>query len=240
MLGAGFAPATMQSGRGDVPVLAELFTSEGCNSCPPADAALELLLHEQPIDGVYVIALSEHVTYWDHQGWKDPFGSAQFTTRQQQYGRQFNLDSIFTPQLVIDGASQVVGSDKRAIEKALGEAAKKPKPALHVEADYGDAVVNASASGPGLMSEKDAELWFALTEDRLVVDVKRGENANKTMKHSGVVRVLQSAGDVDVTSKRVSFKLSNDWKRENLRVVAFVQSKKTRRIISVGTTSPSR
>ena len=134
----------------------------------------------------------------------------------------------------------MVGSDKRAIEKALQEAAKKPKPALQVEADYGDAVVNASVNGPGLVSEKDAELWFALTEDHLVVDVKRGENANKTMKHSGVVRVLQSAGGVDVTSKRVSFKLSNDWKRENLRVVAFVQSKKTRRIISVGSASASR
>ncbi len=234
LLGGGFAPANTQSGRDRVPVLAELFTSEGCNSCPPADAALELLLHEQPIDGVYVIALSEHVTYWDHQGWKDPFGSAQFTTRQQQYGRQFNLDSVFTPQLIVDGVSQVVGSDKRAIEKALQEAAKKPKLSLQVEVDYGDAVANASVSGPGLVSEKDAELWFALTEDRLVVDVKRGENANKTMKHSGVVRVLQSAGGVDVTSKRVSFKLSNDWKRENLRVVAFVQSKKTHRIISVG------
>ena len=237
MLGAGFAPGDTQSGRDDVPVLAELFTSEGCNSCPPADAALALLLHQQPVNGVYVIALSEHVTYWDHQGWKDPFGSAQFTTRQQQYGRQFNLDSIFTPQLVIDGVSQVVGSDKRAIEKALGDAAKKPKPALQVDADYGDAVVNASASGPGLMAEKDAELWFALTEDHLVVDVKRGENANKTMKHSGVVRVLTSAGSVEVTSKRVSLKLSTDWKRENLRVVAFVQSKKTRRIISVGTSA---
>ena len=98
----------------------------------------------------------------------------------------------------------------------------------------------ASVNGPGLVSEKNAELWFALTEDHLVVDVKRGENANKTMKHSGVVRVLQSAGSVDVTSKRVSFKLSNDWKRENLRVVAFVQSKKNRRIVSVGTTSASR
>ena len=137
-------------------------------------------MHQQPVDGVYVIALSEHVTYWDHQGWKDPFGSTQFTARQQQYGRQFNLDSIFTPQLVIDGASQVVGSDKRAIEKALGDAAKKPKPALQVEAGYLDGVVHA-ASGPGLVSDKDAELWFALTEDHLVIDVKRGENADKMM-----------------------------------------------------------
>ena len=233
LIGAGFTPLESESSREAVPVLAELFTSEGCNSCPPADTALELLIHQQPVDGVYVIALSEHVTYWDHQGWKDPFGSQQFTSRQQQYGRRFNLDSIFTPQLVIDGTSQVVGSDQRAIEKALNAAAKMPKPPLQVSAEYGDGIVNASVSGPGLTVEKDAELWFALTEDHLVVDVKRGENANKTMKHSGVVRVLQSAGAVEVTSKRVAFNLLPDWKRNNLRVVAFVQSKKNRRILSV-------
>ena len=234
VIGGGFAPSQRHVADGDVAVLAELFTSEGCNSCPPADAALEILMHQQPVEGVYVIALSEHVTYWDHQGWKDPFGSTQFTSRQQQYGRRFNLDSIFTPQLVIDGTSQVIGSDKRAIEQALGNAAKTPKPALQVTAEYGDAIVNASAAGPGLAAEKDAELWFAVTEDHLVVDVKRGENANKTMKHSGVVRILQSAGAVETTSKRVSLRVSPAWKRENLRVVAFVQSKKTGRIISVG------
>ena len=102
-----------------VPVLVELFTSEGCNSCPPADRLLEELLQEQPIDGVQVVALSEHVTYWDHQGWKDPFGAQQFTARQQQYGLRFNIESIYTPQLVIDGSRELVGSDKRAIERAL-------------------------------------------------------------------------------------------------------------------------
>jgi len=223
-----------------VPVLAELFTSEGCNSCPAADTLLEVLLQEQPIKGVYVIALSEHVTYWDHQGWKDPFDSPQFTARQQQYGRRFNLDSIYTPQLVIDGSREYIGSDKRAVENALLDSAKTPKPALHVEIAYGDGVVNVSASGPGLTAEKDAELWFALAEDHLVVDVKRGENANRTLKHSGVVRVLQSAGGVDVTSKRMSIKLSPEWQRENLRVAAFVQSKKDRRIVSVGSANASR
>src|SRR5215217_9668299 len=107
-----------------VPVLVELFTSEGCNSCPPADLLLETLLQEQPIKGVYVVPLSEHVTYWDHQGWKDPFDSAQFTNRQQQYGLRFNLDSIYTPQLIVDGAHEFIGSDKRAIEHAFLDAAK--------------------------------------------------------------------------------------------------------------------
>jgi hypothetical protein len=225
---AGFAQQPQR-----IPVLAELFTSEGCNSCPPADRLLEQLLEEQPIRGVYVVALSEHVTYWDNQGWKDPFDSQQFTTRQQQYGLRFNLDSIYTPQLIIDGSHEFIGSDQRSIERALRDAAKTPKPALQVQVTSGDGVVNVAASGPGT-AEKDGELWFALTEDHLSVDVKRGENANRTLKHSGVVRILQSAGNTDVSSKKLSFKLAPEWRRENVRVVAFVQSRKDRRILSVG------
>lgn len=106
---------------------AELFTAEGCSSCPPADRLLETLLEEQPISGVHVIALSQHVTYWDHQRWKDPFGSEQFTNRQKAYGLAFSLDSIYTPQLVIDCVSEAVGSDERNIRRfvnACGEDAE--------------------------------------------------------------------------------------------------------------------
>jgi hypothetical protein len=233
LIGAGLGSGDQHSDRDAVPVLVELFTSEGCNSCPPADGLLEMLMQDQPINGVYVVPLSEHVTYWDHQGWKDPFGSPQFTNRQQQYGLRFNLDSIYTPQLIVDGTREFVGSDRKSIERALSDAAKAPKPSLHVEVNGSDGIWSVSASGPGA-SEKDAELWFALTEDHLAVDVKRGENANHTLKHSGVVRVLQSAGGTDVSSKKMTFKLSPDWHRENLRVVAFVQSRKDRRILSIG------
>jgi len=233
LFGAGLGRDGQLSSQDAVPVLAELFTSEGCNSCPPADDLLGMWLQEQPIKGVYVIPLSEHVTYWDHQGWKDPFGSTQFTNRQQQYGQRFNLDSIYTPQLIIDGAHEFVGSERKLIERAMSDAAKAPKPPLHVEITNGNGVLNVAASGAGA-NEKDGELWFALTEDHLVVDVKRGENANRTLKHSGVVRILQSAGNTDVSSKKMTFKLSPDWHRDNLRVVAFVQSRKDRRILSIG------
>ena len=217
-----------QSAQDRVPVIAELFTSEGCSSCPPADALLEMWLQEQPIKGVYVIPLSEHVTYWDHQGWKDPFSAQQFTVRQQQYGQRFNLDSIYTPQLVIDGTREFVGSDKRAIERALADAAKTPKPALHVAVTTVDGSLNMTASGPGLTAEKDAELMFAVTEDHLVIDVPRGENAKRTLKHSGVVRWLSTP----VESGSATVKIVPDWHRENLRVVAFVQSRKNHRVIS--------
>jgi hypothetical protein len=222
-----------QSTTDRVPVIAELFTSEGCSSCPPADALLEMWLQEQPLKGVFVVPLSEHVTYWDHQGWKDPFSAQQYTARQQQYGIRFNLDSIYTPQLVIDGTREFVGSDKRAIERALTDAAKTPKPALKVTATVNDGSLNMTASGPGLTAEKDAELVFAVTEDHLVIDVPRGENAKRTLKHSGVVRWLSSAGDSGQSTSATA-KLAPNWHRGNLRVVAFVQSRKNHRIIAAG------
>ena len=110
---------------------------------------LEMWLQEQPIKGVFVVPLSEHVTYWDHQGWKDPFSAQQFTVRQQQYGLRFNIESIYTPQIVIDGTREFVGSDKRAIERALTDAAKTPKPALNVTATVDDGSINMTAWGRG-------------------------------------------------------------------------------------------
>jgi len=227
-----------QSTADRVPVIAELFTSEGCSSCPPADGLLEMLLQEQPIKGVYVIPLSEHVTYWDHQGWKDPFSAQQYTVRQQQYGLRFNIESIYTPQLVIDGARELVGSDKRAIERALADQAKTPKPVLTVTATVADGSLNMAAAGPGLTAEKDADLVFAVTEDHLVIDVPRGENAKRTLKHSGVVRWLKSAGAVGSSPATATVKLAQEWHRENLRVVAFVQSRKDRRVVAAAFTTP--
>lgn len=217
-------------------VLAELFTSEGCSSCPPADHLLETLLKEQPIPGVQVVALSEHVTYWDHQGWKDPFGSEQFTNRQKSYGFGFNLDSIYTPQLVIDGVTEAVGSDERNIRRLLMDAAKVPKPRLTVDAQIQDGALSVTASGPGLSTtvSNDAELWWAVAEDNLVVDVMRGENASRTLRHSGVVRLLRSTRH-DKPVGQTGLVLPGPWEhRERLRAVAFVQSSKTRRVLSVG------
>lgn len=240
-LGTSFvAPQAIPHAADDrrVPVLAELFTSEGCSSCPAADGLLAMVGAEQPVDGVYVIALSEHVTYWDHQGWKDPFASPQFTERQHSYGRRFNLESIYTPQLVIDGRAEMVGSDAVQLRRALAEASRTPKAPLTVAAslDATGAVVGA-ASGAGLQAggaEATALLW-ALTEDDLIMDVKRGENAHRTLRHSGVVRSLVSHKiERGATTDKVVVPLHASWKHDKLRVVAFVQSTKTARVLSVG------
>src|SRR5439155_22515804 len=108
-----------------VPIIVELFTSEGCSSCPPADTLLRHLVSAQS-PNVNVIALGEHVDYWDHQGWKDRFSSAALTNRQQLYASRFNVDSIYTPQMIVDGRAELVGSDAAAARRAIDRAAAAP------------------------------------------------------------------------------------------------------------------
>ena len=121
---AAFGTARPQAQATRVPVLAELFTSEGCSSCPAADDLLRRLIAEQPIDGGEVIALSEHVDYWNRLGWRDPFSSPRFSERQHEYASALGGSQVYTPQLVIDGRAQVVGSDWTAVRQAVVEAAR--------------------------------------------------------------------------------------------------------------------
>jgi hypothetical protein len=240
MLLSALAPAYAQAQAAQpVPVVAELFTSEGCNSCPPADRLLEMLSAQQPIDGVYVVALSEHLTYWDRLGWKDPFGSQRFTARQNMYAFHFKLDGPFTPQLVIDGVAQVIGNDAAAVRAAISQAAQTAKPELIVTfAVAADGTAVASASGPGLRPAgvENPEIVWAVTEDNLTVDVRRGENANRTLQHSGVVRefMTRRIDAVAATGLTHSIQLRREWNPQNLRMVVFVQSAKTKRVVSAG------
>src|ERR1700679_3524239 len=115
-------------------VLVELFTSEGCSSCPPADALLQQIAGKQTESGQLIVGISEHVTYWNQLGWPDPFSSDSYTERQNAYGRRFHLDSVYTPQMVINGEEQVVGSDKAAIVRALREEQNPQSLSVHIQA----------------------------------------------------------------------------------------------------------
>jgi len=175
-------------------VLAELFTSEGCSSCPSADALLMKLDKMQPVAGAQIVVLSEHVDYWNSLGWTDPFSSPQFSQRQAMYARALSDDS-YTPQLVIDGRAALVGSNEREILPAIAKAAARPKTFVHIESvrrEGNDAVVRVST---GAATAK-ANLWIAVADEHDQSSVRRGENSGRTLNHVAVVRTLGRSATV--------------------------------------------
>jgi hypothetical protein len=191
---------------------------------------------------VIVVGLGEHVDYWDRLGWRDPFSSAGLTSRQSQYEASvFRTGSVYTPQMVIDGRLQGVGSDFGAIRKAVLEAAQVPKATLTLSArrDNGGVSIDLHVERAANAAPKEpADVTVAITEDRLVTEVHRGENRGRTLRHTAVVRSLMAVGALtpadSTLTKSVSSALEHEWKPENLRIVAFVQERQSRRIVGVG------
>ncbi len=185
--------ATAQTAPQRSPVLVELFTSEGCSSCPPADALLAKLDQAQPFVGTEIIALGEHVDYWDQLGWHDRFSSHQYTERQNQYRFRFHLDDVYTPQMVVDGTEPFVGNDAPHIVRAINSEAHTAKInlALSKAAVDGDHVsFTVSSSAPhNLLS--NADLYAALVDPTDTTNVQRGENKGQVLHHVAVVRSLQ-------------------------------------------------
>ena len=172
-------------------VLVELFTSEGCSSCPPADALLQKMDGMRSPTGQTVIALSEHVTYWNHDGWVDPFSQEIFTERQSDYKEHFKIDDVYTPQMVINGDQQVSGSNGPAILKAL--AAENEAPVAGVKIVSVAAVgkiLNVTFALSGEVPKKGVDIVAAIAEDRVTSSVSRGENSGRTLTHVSVVRTL--------------------------------------------------
>jgi hypothetical protein len=223
-----------------IPVLLELFTSEGCSSCPPADRLLELLDQKQPVPGADLIVLSEHVDYWDRLGWKDPFSSSLFTSRQQEYSYRLQGDGVYTPELVVDGRFGVVGSDGRKAESAIQEAMRAPKIPIAISNAYRDGNqvtvhIEVPADERRLKSGR-AVLYVALTDNRAESQVARGENAGRSLAHVGVVRVLKQVGTIDLeaaTARNVMITTKPGTGANGSRLVAFIQDAKTGWMLAV-------
>jgi hypothetical protein len=206
-------------------VVVELFTSEGCSDCPPADDLLARLRRQPPADGVEIIPLGLHVDYWNSQGWKDRFSSSEYSERQQRYAGKLHVDGPYTPQMVVDGVSQFVGNDPQAAAKAIRDAAQRPQSAI-IQIAGDDKKFEVAVKAP---QQTSGEVMLAITEDNLMSKVTAGENNKRELHHAAVVRDLRSLGRLHDGSFEAAFplKLNKDWKRDDLRIVVFVQEPHT-------------
>jgi len=216
------APAT--------PVLIELFTSEGCSSCPPADIFLQKLDTAQPIPGAQLIVLSEHVTYWDQDGWKDPNSSPSLTERQSSYEGALGEKTVFTPQLIVDGTQQMRLGNPQQIKELLQKAAATPKVPIRI----GEVTVNtanptalrAHIETDANFDKHNADVYVAIALDHVESQVLRGENGGRHLVHVAVVQELTKVGKLQKGKpfvQDVQLKLKPGIDPQNVRLVALVQ-----------------
>jgi hypothetical protein len=218
-------------------VVVELFTSEGCSSCPPADAGLAELAAPAAVDGVDVIPMELHVDYWNRLGWADPFSKAAFSLRQQNYAKLFGSDEVYTPQMIVDGTDEFVGSDRAKAREAITRAAAAAKGTISLDVTpvAKDAKsVNCRISITKLPANSSGDVLLAMTEDGLSTEVPRGENAGKSLRHSAVVRSLQQIGTIKpgdppfAVTTRVE--TNPTWQLAHLNLVIFVQDPMTGKV----------
>jgi hypothetical protein len=212
-----------------------LFTSEGCSSCPPADIVLSRLER----DGV--IVLGEHVDYWDGQGWQDRFSSPLFTSRQQDYGNAMHTGNVYTPQMVVDGQKEVLGTDVRAVQLAIVDAARRPRAPVGLRM-AGEQVIEIQVGKLPYGSHK-ADVLLAVTETGLESSVSAGENNGRSLRHAAVVRTMSRIAEVDpqkpgeyVAQARLNLK--PEWVRANLKLVLLVQDRENRHILGAASLKP--
>lgn len=215
------------------PVLVELYTSEGCFSCPPADKLLSFLNKEQPFAQADVITLELHVDYWDSHGWKDEFSSAIFSRRQDLYARALRINSTYTPQMIVDGRAEFIGSNLSKAQKAILDATKTPKAKIELARQKDSLKINIS----DMPEHQNATVFLAIAEDNLASNVRGGENSGKKLEHTSVVRELKSLGMLTPEQKNLEIEIilqtQPNWKTENLKLVVFVQENASRKILGV-------
>ena len=197
-------PYSSRKQRGDKKLrFCRVFTSEGCSDCPPADGVLARLEREQPNADAEIITLALHVDYWDRLGWKDTFSSHLYSERQTGYAETFKLDSVYTPQMIVDGQMQFVGSNFGAAQNAVSEAAKNQKATIELTTgtDAENQNPNVKVKISNLPAHENSYVWLAVAESNLKTSVGRGENRDKTLSHSSVVREMKLIGEINSTDK---------------------------------------
>jgi len=216
------------------PVVVELFTSEGCSSCPPADRVLARLERASPLPGIEVIALAEHVDYWNQLGWQDRFSSPLFSGRQQDYGRAMRMENVYTPQMIVNGRAELLGSDFNRAVTEIERAAQAARARVELSMSSSDTMrlrVDGLPSGT-----QQADMLLAVTESGLITNVAGGENSGQQLRHPSTVRSLTKLGRLDAKkagayTADAKLMIRPDWRRENLKLVLFVQDRSSRRIL---------
>jgi hypothetical protein len=231
--------SSSESGSGGdgsrTPVLIELFTSEGCSDCPPADALLQELDRSQPIQGVDLIVLSEHVDYWDDDGWRDPYSSHAYSERQRAYADHLGLSSVYTPQMVVDGRFEVVGSDRKRAIVAIENATNAEKIPVRISSIRTGVRVEVGEL-PSSIAATSADVLIATADESDESHVSRGENAGRTLRHVAVLRSITRIGNVSRSngfSRDISVNVKNT-STGHLRIVVILQETAAGRVLGVG------
>lgn len=215
--------------------LIELFTSEGCSSCPPADAILEEI--QKKYSDKNVLALSYHVDYWDKLGWKDVFSNSLFTERQEYYSDIFRLNTIYTPQVIINGKKEFIGSNRNKLISSIDEQLdEKPTTSIKLKAiqnNTGKIEVNYSTDGD---NSKDAQLILLLVQKMATSKINRGENEGRTLHHINIVRQI-SYLHLTVKETTASFDLPKELKKDDVFVAGFIQDKRSGKIKAIQTST---
>jgi len=228
------------------PVLVELFTSEGCSSCPPADALLGRLDGSQPIAGAQVIVLSEHVDYWNHDGWKDAYSSSFFTDRQGEYVRRLGVKGPYTPQMVVDGIAQLNGSDTQAVGRTIKTARGHAKIPVRISALSVENAKNLRLhltvdALPGDFKTRRADIFVAVALDHAESHVAAGENKGRDIRHVAVAESISKVGTVEKGKnfdRDVQIKVKATPDVGNLRLIAFLQEEDAGEVVGASLLSP--
>jgi hypothetical protein len=228
------------------PVLVELFTSEGCSSCPPADAFIERLDASQPVAGEQLIVLSEHVDYWDHDGWKDPNSSSANTERQITYVRALKLKEPYTPQIIVDGTNELRANDQEQAVKVFKEAGTGPEVQVRIADVTFDAgnpsVLKTRIEADGNSDKHNADVYVAVALNRVESQVLHGENGGRQLTHVAVLQQLTKIGKLQKGksfAETVQLKLKSGTYLKNVRVVAFVQESGPGEVLGAAVRKPA-
>jgi hypothetical protein len=221
-------------------VLVELFTSEGCSSCPPADVLLRQVNGMQTPSGQLIVGISEHVTYWNSLGWADPFSSPVYTDRQNAYGASFGLDSVYTPQMVVNGRQQFNGSDRNQLDRALRAEQDQPQPfVIHIlDTSLSGNSLTVKFSATGDNAFRGADIVAVLADDADQSSVLRGENSGRSLRHVSVARSITRVAKFQSTSEQtVQLQLPASFAgKSGHHLILFAQTRGNGRVLGADTT----